>query len=114
MLDAYLFDSLSEVRDVTLEFIEDYNNLRPHDALGRLPPAIYRQRKDVLNETFPDGLRCASAKPSLHYAFASLRPSRNTLTNEKCLLLNCTKKGKPSKSLIFYQQSRSYHCHNIQ
>jgi len=31
------------------------------------------------------------------YAFASLRPSAKPLTKEKCLLLNCTKKGKPSQ-----------------
>jgi len=68
VLDAYLFDSLNEVREVTVGFINDYNNHRPHDALGGLPPAIYRQNQEALNQPFPDGLRYASAMPSLHYA----------------------------------------------
>lgn len=68
VLDAYLFDSLNEVREVTVGFINDYNNHRPHDALGGLPPAIYRQNQEALNQPFPDGLRYASATPSLHYA----------------------------------------------
>lgn len=68
VLDAYLFDSLAEVRDVTLGFINDYNNHRPHDALGGVPPVIYRKNKEGAHEPFPDGLRYASAAPPLHYA----------------------------------------------
>ena len=43
-LSAYLFDSLNEVRDITAEWIERYNEIRPHDALGSLPPARYREQ----------------------------------------------------------------------
>lgn len=68
VLDAYLFDNLNEVRDVTESFINDYNNYRPHDALGGLSPVLYRQNQERLIPVFPDGLRSASATPPLHYA----------------------------------------------
>ena len=44
VLNAYLFDSLSQVREITEEWIDQYNEIRPHDALGSLPPARYRER----------------------------------------------------------------------
>jgi putative transposase len=44
VLSAYLFDSLDEVREITAEWLDRYNEIRPHDALGSLPPARYRER----------------------------------------------------------------------
>jgi putative transposase len=44
VLSAYLFDSLNEVREITGDWLERYNEIRPHDALGSLPPARYRER----------------------------------------------------------------------
>lgn len=41
ILDAYLFDSLSEVREIAEEWLEEYNAVRPHEALQGLPPYQY-------------------------------------------------------------------------
>lgn len=44
VLDNWLFESLDQVREITHDWIKSYNEERPHDALGNLPPAVYRER----------------------------------------------------------------------
>ena len=63
ILDAYLFDNIDEVRETIQLWMDDYNSTRPHDALGGLPPKVYREKNNK-----PMGLRCATATPALHFA----------------------------------------------
>jgi putative transposase len=44
VLDVHLFESLNQVREVTYRWLESYNETRPHDGLGRVPPAEFRRR----------------------------------------------------------------------
>lgn len=43
-LDVYLFENLRQVRDMSWVWRLDYNDERPHESLGDLPPSIYRQK----------------------------------------------------------------------
>jgi len=45
VLDAYLFSSIQEVRDIAEEWLEEYNTIRPHEALGGLPPYQYAAKE---------------------------------------------------------------------
>ena len=42
VLSAYVFESLEQVREITADWLQSYNEERPHDALAGLPPATYR------------------------------------------------------------------------
>jgi putative transposase len=42
VLDAYVFEDLEQVRELSAEWLRMYNEERPHDALGRQPPAVFR------------------------------------------------------------------------
>jgi putative transposase len=44
VLNAYVFASVTEVQRLTDEWLRDYNEQRPHDALGRVPPATFLAR----------------------------------------------------------------------
>ena len=41
VLDAYWFDNLEEIRTITERWLEEYNTIRPHEALQGLAPRQY-------------------------------------------------------------------------
>jgi putative transposase len=45
VLDAYLFTTIQEVQAITEDWLEEYNTVRPHDALGGLPPYQFAAEK---------------------------------------------------------------------
>ncbi len=49
VLDAYIFDSIDEVRAQSELFKTEYNNNRPHDALGGLSPINYKVKMQQIN-----------------------------------------------------------------
>lgn len=44
VLDLYVFNSLDEVRKVTEAFVREYNEERPHESLGDMPPVEFAAR----------------------------------------------------------------------
>ena len=52
VLSAYLFEDLEQVREITWNWMQEYNEERPHDALGKVPPAVYREALEAGNSTF--------------------------------------------------------------
>jgi putative transposase len=48
VLDANLFENITQVRILTDEFLEDYNHHRPHESLGNMSPLKYKLKKEEL------------------------------------------------------------------
>jgi len=46
VLDARIFNSLIEVREITSDWMEHYNNHRPHESLGNLSPMKYLLKEE--------------------------------------------------------------------
>ncbi|WP_460213346.1 IS3 family transposase, partial [Escherichia coli] len=44
ILDFYLFRTLNEVREITEQWLSEYNCERPHESLNNLTPEEYRQQ----------------------------------------------------------------------
>ena len=48
-LDAYLFESIHQVKEMVWFWQLDYNEERTHESLGNLPPAAYRAKLENSN-----------------------------------------------------------------
>ena len=48
-----MFESLEQVREISAEWLQSYNEERPHDALAGLPPAMYRANLEARNSPLP-------------------------------------------------------------
>lgn len=51
VLDAYVFETIEQVREVTDTWLSEYNEERPHDSLGRVPPLTFLPRPQTARES---------------------------------------------------------------
>jgi hypothetical protein len=91
-LDAYSFDNFNQVGEILDAWIGDYNNHRPHDALGGLPSRVFRAKQNQSN-----GLLFASF--SFGFAYATISP---LVLKEKNIHLMRTQNGKLSHTHPHY------------
>ena len=52
ILNCYLFEDLDQVREITADWLIKYNEQRCHDALGGVPPTVFRERQNAQNSTY--------------------------------------------------------------
>lgn len=43
-LNEHVFDTLAEARQIIAAWRDDYNQVRPHGSIGRIPPAVFAAR----------------------------------------------------------------------
>lgn len=52
VLDAYVFDSLEQVREISAQWMQAYNEERPHDTLDGITPTMYRAHREARTSPF--------------------------------------------------------------
>jgi putative transposase len=50
ILDAYLFDNLNQVRELSENWMNDYNESRPHESFGDISPKAYFEKMKTVTE----------------------------------------------------------------
>ncbi len=50
VLDAYVFDSIKQVKNLTFDWIQHYNYQRPHESLNQLTPIDYLNNNIKINQ----------------------------------------------------------------
>jgi len=51
VLNAYVFESLDQVREIVETWLPEYNDERPHDSLGRVPSTQFLPRSTTGRES---------------------------------------------------------------
>jgi putative transposase len=51
VLDAHVFEDLDQVREITAGWIATYNERRPHESLGDLPPSTFRRAVETVESS---------------------------------------------------------------
>jgi putative transposase len=52
-LNEHWFETLSQARSTIANWRQNYNQVRPHSSLGRIPPAEFAQRHRIINQRSP-------------------------------------------------------------
>jgi putative transposase len=52
VLDAYVFESLDQVREISAQWMREDNEERPHDTLGRVPLSLFSARQTAGSSPF--------------------------------------------------------------
>ena len=55
VLDAYIFENIDEVREITAKWMMDYNHFRPHESLGGKTPMMLKYGQHA-NTQFPSNV----------------------------------------------------------
>lgn len=66
ILDAFAFESLEQARMLTQAWMWIYNNERPHDAIGNIPPRLFLERRFCKDQQIPGLLQ------DVEYSYDSL------------------------------------------
>jgi putative transposase len=53
VLNAYVFEWSEQVREIIAEWLQSYNEERPHDALEGVPPATYWAHLEARSSPLP-------------------------------------------------------------